>query len=257
MKCRVLSLAAALGAVALAAAAAGGPADGAALAETRMILDKWIQTQQVIARERKDWQQGKDTLNSRLELARKEASTIEEKLKQTETAAAAAAKHRETIVAESAKLKQSQERLLGAVARLETDIRKLFPTLPDPVQARLKPLFDRIPSEATAAKVSAAERFQNVLGILAEATKANNEIPVVFEVRNLANGKPAEVRVLYVGLGQAYYLSAAGQAGVGRPSPDGWKWESSDGLAREVLKAIEIQEGKRPPAFVSLPVALE
>jgi len=85
------------------------------------------------------------------------------------------------------------------------------------VKEKLKPLYDRIPSDAATTKVSAAERFQNVLGILSEAIKANTEAPVLFEVRTLANGKPAEVRVLYVGLGQAYYLSAAGeQASVAR-----------------------------------------
>jgi len=233
------------------------PAGGATLAETRMVLDKWIETQQVIARERKDWQQGKETLSSRLELARKEAATIEEKLKQAEAVSMTAAKQRETIEAETVKLKRSVERLAGATTRLELQIRKLFPTLPDPIQTKLKPLYERIPSDAATTKVSAAERFQNVLGILSEAIKANTEIPVVFEVRNLAGGKPAEVRVLYVGLGQAYYLSAAGQAGIGRPSTNGWTWEASDGIARDVQKAIEIQEGKRPPAFVGLPVVLQ
>jgi hypothetical protein len=262
MKPQIPFLAAALCGSVLAAPAgvpsgAGESAGGPSLAETRMVLDKWIETQQVIARERKDWQQGKETLESRLELARKEAATVEEKLKQAETASVAAAKQRETIEAESANLKHSLERLSAAAGRLETNIRTLFPTLPDPVQTKLKPLYDRIPSDAGKTRVSAAERFQNVLGILSEAIKANNEISVVFEVRNLANGKPAEVRVLYVGLGQAYYLSAAGQAGIGRPSPDGWKWEAADGIARDVLKAIEIQAGKRPPAFVSLPVVIE
>ncbi len=236
---------------------AGALSEGPALAETRMVLDKWIETQQVIARERKDWQQGKDMLESRLELARKEAATIDEKLKQVETASVVAAKQRAAIQADIAKLKQSSERLSSAAYRLEANIRLSFPMLPDPVQTKLKPLYDRIPPHGATTRVTAAERFQNVLGILSEAMKANNEIPVVFEVRTLANGKPSEVRVLYVGLGQAYYLSTAGEAGIGRPSTNGWVWEASDGIAREVLKAIEIQEGKRPPAFVSLPVVLK
>ncbi len=236
---------------------AGAPYEGPALAETRLVLDKWIETQQVIARERKDWQQGKDMLESRLELARKEAATIDEKLKQVEAASAVSAKQRSALQADIAKLKQSSERLSSAAYRLEANIRLSFPMLPDPVQTKLKPLYDRIPIHGATTKVTAAERFQNVLGILSEAMKANNEIPVVFEVRTLSNGKPAEVRVLYVGLGQAYYLSTTGEAGIGRPATNGWVWEASDGIAREVLKAIEIQEGKRPPAFVSLPVVLK
>lgn len=246
---------------ALGAMAAGMPPESPSadqsLVETRMVLDKWIETQQVIARERKEWQQGKDTLSSRLDLARKEVATLEEKQKQVDQSSALMTKQRETIQAENTKLKQSSERLSSAAYRLETRIMALFPMLPDPVQAKLKPLYERIPRKGATTKVSAAERFQNVLGILSEAIKANSEIPVVFEVRNLENGKPTEVRVLYVGLAQAYYLSAAGQAGIGRPTTNGWKWEASEGIGRDVQKAIEIQEGKRPPAFVSLPVVLK
>lgn len=244
-------------AVAGAPSGAGESGAGSALAETRLLLDKWIETQQIIAREQKEWQQGKATLESRLELARKEASVIEEKVKQAETASVAAVQQHQTIEAQNVKLKQSAERLSVAAGRLEARIRTLFPMLPDPIQAKLKPLYDRIPADAATTKVSAAERFQNVLGILGEVNKANTEIPVVFEVRKLADGKLAEVRVLYVGLAQAYYLSAAGQAGIGHPTPEGWKWDVSDEIAREVRKAIEIHEGKRPPAFVSLPVVLQ
>jgi len=236
----------------------GGETVGApALAETRMVLDKWIETQQIIARESKEWQQGRETLASRLELARKEVATLEEKFKLVESNSVTMAKQRETVQADNVRLKHSSERLSSAAYRLEARITQIFPMLPDPVQAKLRPLYDRIPPKGASTKVSAAERFQNVLGILSEAIKANSEIPVIFEVRNLENGKPAEVRVLYVGLGQAYYLSAAGLAGIGHPTTNGWKWEASDGIGRDVQKAIEIQEGKRPPAFVSLPVVIQ
>lgn len=242
-----------------AAAPAGVKESGeaSALSETRLLLDKWIETQQIIAREQKEWQQGKATLESRLELARKEAAVLEEKSKQVELASLEAVKQRQVIEAQNVKLKQSAERLASAASRLETKIRKIFPMLPDPIQAKVKPLYDRMPADPVTTKVSAAERFQNILGILGEANKANLDIPVVFEVRKLSDGKLAEVRVLYVGLAQAYYLSAAGQAGIGRPASDGWKWEASDGIAREVRKAIEIHEGKRPPAFVYLPMELQ
>ncbi len=97
----------------------------------------------------------------------------------------------------------------------------------------------------------------NVLGILNEVNKANGEITVTFEVRELAGGKPSEVRVLYVGLAQAYYVSASGEAGIGRPSPAGWVWEPSKAVANDVLTALEIVQGKHTPAFVPLPVKFQ
>jgi hypothetical protein len=76
-------------------------------------------------------------------------------------------------------------------------------------------------------------------------------------VHHLAGGKPAEVQAIYVGLAQAYYVSAGGEAGIGRPGPEGWTWEPSRAVAREVLTALEILQGKQTPAFVPLPVKLQ
>jgi hypothetical protein len=114
-----------------------------------------------------------------------------------------------------------------------------------------------MPEDAAKTRVSAAERFQNVLGILNELNKANNDISVNVEVRDLGDGKKSEVQAIYIGLTQAYYISARGEAGIGRPTPDGWKWEPSKAISREVLAALEIIQGKQSPAFVPLPVKLK
>ena len=45
-------------------------------------MGKWIETQQIISKERKDWQQGKEILLGRLELVKKEIATLEEKIEQ-------------------------------------------------------------------------------------------------------------------------------------------------------------------------------
>ena len=41
------------------------------------------------------------------------------------------------------------------------------------------------------------------------------------------------------------------------PGEQGWKWEPSRAVARDVLTAIEILQGKQTPAFVPLPVKLQ
>ena len=50
------------------------------LDETRLTMGKWIETQQIIAKERKEWQQGKEILQGRLELVKKELGTLTEKI---------------------------------------------------------------------------------------------------------------------------------------------------------------------------------
>jgi FtsZ-binding cell division protein ZapB len=236
--------------------AGDGPA-GPTLDETRLTMGKWIETQQIISKERNDWQQGKEILLGRLDLVRKEVATLEEKIKEAETGVTDANKKRDELQAENDKLKATGTQLTDAVTSMENEVRRLFKTMPEPIQIRIQPLFQRIPEDASKTKVSAAERFQNVLGILNELNKANNEITVGYEVHTLADGKPSEVRALYAGLAQAWYVSASGEAGIGRPGADGWQWEPSKAIAGDVLKSLEILQGKHSPEFVGLPVKIQ
>jgi hypothetical protein len=227
------------------------------LEETRLTMDKWIETQQIISKERKDWQQGKEILVGRLELVKNEVAALEEKIKQAESGVVDAGKKRDALLAENDQLKAAGVQLSEGVTGLEDQVRKLYKAMPEPVQTKLQPLAQRIPEDAANTHVSAAERYQNVLGILNELNKNNNEITVSYEVHSLANGKPAEVQAIYVGLGQAYYVSASGEAGIGRPTADGWKWEPSKAVAGDVLRALEILQGKHTPDFVALPVRIQ
>ncbi len=225
------------------------------LEETRLTMTKWIETQQIISKERNDWQQGKEILNSRLELVRKEASSLDQSIREAQERVAETEQKRAEQRAESARLEALGTQLAEAVDALEGELRRLHPSLPEPVQAKIQPLYERMPAdEAAKARVSVAERFQNVLGILGEITKASSDITVDFEVRTLSDGKPSEVRAIYVGLASAYYVNAGGEAGIGQPSAGGWKWEPSKAIADDVLTAFDILQGKHTPAFVPLPL---
>ena len=82
----VAALLASAGCVVLAAgppAEKGGDSSGstagpARLEQTRLLMGKWIETQRIIATERKDWQQGKEILIARVELIKKEIASLEE-----------------------------------------------------------------------------------------------------------------------------------------------------------------------------------
>ena len=235
---------------------AAGPSESS-LEETRLTMGKWIETEQIISKERNEWQQGKEILAGRLELVKQEVASLEEKIKEAEAGVAEAKRKRDELAAEGDELKAAGAQLTEAVARMEGDVRKLFSTLPDPIQEKLQPLYQRMPADPSGGRVSAPERFQNVLGILNELNKANNEIAVSYEVHTLADGRPSEVRALYVGLAQAYYVSAQGEAGIGRPSAEGWKWEPSKAVSGDVQTALEILQGKHTPAFVPFPVRIQ
>ncbi|HSV99554.1 MAG TPA: DUF3450 family protein [Sedimentisphaerales bacterium] len=159
------------------------------------------------------------------------------------------------MVDENDKLKNAAAMLAGVVARLETRTVALVARLPDPIRDHIKPLSQSLPQDPNATKLSLAQRFQNVVGILNEVNKFHREITVTSEVRTLADGNAAEVAAVYVGLGQAYYAGANGAAaGVGRPSETGWTWEPANDAAGQISDAIAILKNEKVANFVLLPL---
>lgn len=237
------------------------PADAASskptIESSRLAMSKWIETQQIISKEKKDWQQQKEILVGRRELVGQEVAGLEEKIRQAGQSVAQAEKRRQELLAEKEGLNAIATRLAARLAELEADVHRIVKQLPDHVKAKVLPLSQRIPQDPAATRVSVAERFQNVIGILNEVNKTNGEITVNYEVHELSGGRPSEVRALYVGLAQAYFVSPGGEAGIGRPTADGWKWESSKAISGDVLTALEILQGKHSPVYVPLPVKIQ
>ena len=227
------------------------------LEETRLTLSKWIETQQIISKERNDWQQGKEILQGRVELVGKEVSQLKDRIAQSEAAVQESNRKRDELTKQNAQLKETSAQLASSVTQMETRVRKLAKVAPEGVAKRLEPLLQRIPADPASTRVSVAERFQNVLGILNELNKANSEITIAYEIRQLSDGSSSEVQVIYVGLAQAYYLSPRGEAGIGRPTDEGWTWSPAGEQADEIYTALEIIQGKHPPAFVALPVSIQ
>jgi FtsZ-binding cell division protein ZapB len=255
---RTLAIAAAATAIAaLAAAVAPRQSPPASLEGARLTLSKWIETQQIIAKERNDWAQGKEILEGRIDLVGKEVSVLKEKIAQSEAAVADSNKKRDELLKENGDLKALASQLDGAARSMEAQVQVLAKSMPEGVLTKLQPLLARIPAPGTVARVSTAERFQNVLGILNEMNRANSEISVAYEIRKLADGTSSEVQVIYVGLAQAYYISPTGEAGVGVPGPEGWQWSPLPKAASDILFALEIIQGKHSPAFVPLPVTIQ
>ena len=227
------------------------------LEETRITMGKWIETQQLIGRERNDWNQSREVLRGRIELVGKEVGSLEESIRQSEASVAESNRKMQELVSERDQLKASTAQLVAAVTSMESEVRRVAKSVPAPVLAKLAPLFARLPEDPATTRVSVAERFQNVLGILNEINKANSEITVNYEVRTLPDGSSSEVQVIYVGLAQAYYVSPRGDAGIGRPTAEGWKWEPAPAEANRILTALEIIQGKHTPSFVPLPVKIQ
>jgi len=241
----------------LGSAAAQDTAGTRNLDATRATLDKWVETREILSRERRDWQVGRDVLEERIELLGAEIMALAARIDETRVAIGEADSERRELLAERGELDRAAADLAGTIGTLEAGLRSLLPRLPRPLAQRLEPLARRIPDDPASAGLTLGQRFQNVVGILNEVNKFQLDVTVANEVRDLGDGGSAEVQTLYVGLGQGYWVAPDGRAaGVGRPGPGGWVWTRADELADEVARAIAILRNEQVPAFVPLPVEI-
>lgn len=227
------------------------------LQSSRDTVAKWVETQQILAREKKDWQDGKDLLERRIELLESEIRGLETKVSESRGTLGEADRRRYEIVSEGESLRVATAALADRVGRLEEKVRTLLSRSPEPLRDRVAPLSQRLPAAGTPTTISLGERFQNVIGVLNEVNKFQRDVTVASEIRALSDGSRVEVQALYLGLGQGYYVTIDGSAaGVGAPSDEGWSWTQANELAPSVRQAISILQNESVPAYVPLPVTL-
>jgi len=232
---------------------------GPIIEATRENLTKWVETKQMISKEKTEWTTGKDILEDRVRLAQAETATVRDKLKEIAVAVAEAQKKRDELAAQNDKLKATSEKTKAMVMAAEKKLRPLLPQLPDPLREKLKPILARFPEDSEKSTASLAERLQNVLGVLDQASAFNSTVASVKELRTFPDGTRAEVTTVYLGLAQAYYTNREGTlAGTGHPSPKGWEWKPDNANGKKILLAVHILEGKEKGAtFIDLPVKIQ
>lgn len=224
----------------------------------RAALEKWVDTHRILSKEKRDWATGREVLEDRIALVKREIETLRAKVQDADKNIADTETKKDEVVRDNEKLKAASASLIDSIGGFEKRTMELLKRLPDPLREKLKPLSQRVPEDAAATKLSLGERFANVVGLLNEVTKANREISLLNEVRDIGGGRTAEVTVMYVGLAQAYYVTAKGDAaGVGTPSPTGFTWQSANDLAPRIAEAIAIFKNEKVAAFVQLPVQVK
>lgn len=239
----------------ISSAAAGVQAENLEL--TKETLSKWVETRKLISEEKEKWELEREVLGDRIDLVRTEKDSLTKKIHETQSLITGADKKRAGLVKENDALKNASATLVNRIFTLERGVAELLPTLPVPVQDRIKPLSQRLPKTAET-DLSLSERYQNVVGIINELNKGANEITVVSEVRQLPNGSTAEVQTLYVGYARAYYATNKGDiAGVGCPTSQGWTWTPDNAIARQVADSISILKNEKVAEFIPLPIHID
>ena len=74
---------------------------GPMIDSTRETIAKWVETKQLLSKEKSEWVAGKDVLGERVRLAEAETASVQDKLKEIELAVAEAQKKRDELSSEN------------------------------------------------------------------------------------------------------------------------------------------------------------
>lgn len=227
------------------------------MAALRTALEKWVETKQMISREKQKWQAQKEVLIDRTRLLESQVQDLDGKIEEERVAVDKAEQKRDKLTAEYEKLESALGLLRERIAPMEQRVLKLLKQLPDPLKEQVEPLSQEIPTDPERTELPLSNRYQNLMGVLNFINKFNSAITVTTEVRKLERDQTLEVKVMYFGLGQAFFCNdAATVGGVGRPTTDGWKWERRDKIAPTVASAITMYNNEKPADYVALPIEI-
>ncbi len=245
--------------LALAACLSGGvlwAAESPVMA-ARDTLSQWVQTRQLISRTRTDWEADKEMLGQTRALFERELAAVAEQMGKLSTNSTVAEAERAKAEAELAQHGEALDKSKEIVAGLEKEVRAILPLLPPPLTAAVQPWVNRLPADPANTKAGAVERFQTVVGLLNEVDKFNNAITVANDKQANGKGDQVSVDVIYLGLGIAYFVDAAGDvAGMGSPGAAGWEWQLKPEIAPKVRDAIAIYRSQKAAEFLGLPAVI-
>ena len=236
-----------------------GIAQESQLDKTRTHIEKWVQTRQLIAKKRADWRVEQENISQSIGLLKKELNLLVNEIKQAKELDSEADIDKRRINLSLEDLKKANKVVVDALWKMERQALIIMSWFPEPLKDRTAGVRNRIPLEQKDLRdFSAAERMQNIVAMLNEADRFNSAISMAIEFRKDAGGKERQVQVVYLGLGQAYFVNQNNTiAGTGLPGPEGWVWSLNNDLAPKIRKVIDIYENRRPAEFVSVPVEIK
>ncbi len=225
------------------------PLPSAALLQKK--TEEWIRARRLIGEEAAAWKQEKATLADLNAIRKKESAQLDEFIQAAGARVDELAKQKATSADEREALRKWRSDFDAAFGKLEAQVKALAPRLPTPLRDKVEDAMLRMEENATDRPLQ--DRVRDTLLVLQAAREFDDSFTVTTEVREL-DGRQVEVRILYLGLSQAWYVDAAGShGGYGQPSANGWIWTEDASIAHAVRDAIAIQTGEATAAFVTLP----
>ena len=226
--------------------------------ETRTTIEQWVETEQIISKEKSEWDIEKGLLEKTYALLSSEVERLNSELEDLKESASASDEERSTLAAEKESLKAAAKVVSSSIGSLESQLKAIIPSLPEPLIEKIKPLIRRLPDDPKKTDLSLGQRVQNIVGILSQTDKFNGTITATSEAREFESGKMVQVTTLYIGLASAYYVDDAGKyAGVGIPTANGWEWPVVEGIGSDIKQLVEIYQGTGEIQFINAPAQIK
>ncbi len=222
-------------------------------------LQQWVETRQIISKERADWKVQEESLRATKELLEFELEDVNASLSSLTEDASAADTQRAELTDQRNQLDQATDSVKLAVANLEVQIKEMLPRFPDFFRTKIDPLVQRMPKDPyNPGKLSIGQRLPNVVGIISQANKDNSQPHFVNEDVTLDDGTQLQVDVLYWGLGIAYFVDKANAyAGYKYPSSDGWVAEIQSEAALSIRALMDIYQRRNTEVeFIEVPAVI-
>ncbi len=208
-------------------------------------IQKWVETRQVISKERSEWKVQKESLLSTKELLQQELEGLIEDLDKLEGGESAADSARAELTEEKQNLTAATDSVKQKVADLEVKIKEVVKTFPEALKTQVDPLVRRIPENPyQPGRLSVGERLPNIVGIIQTANKYNSSIYFYNETVE-HDGRKIQVDILYWGLAIAYFVDQQNTyAGYKYPTNDGWETVEMSEAAAEIRSLVDMYQGK-------------
>ncbi len=218
-------------------------------------LRQWIQAKKTRSEEQAAWKEDQQRMRDLLTLRRQEVEQLDAVIEAAGNRLTDAEAQRKSLLEEEAQLRKDRVLLQDRIQRLESRALKLIPSFPPALRTKLEDAIGRLEQQDETLPLQ--NRYRDALAILIEAASFHSRITVATEMRQVEEHR-VEFQVLYLGLGQAYYVDRSGRsAGRGFPKDQGWTWIEEPSLAANVRKAIEVHQKESPPELVRLPIEIQ
>jgi len=262
-----LRLASAAAVLCLSTGLAAQEANTSNVTEARAALQKWVEVNGLISKERSDWNLERDLMAQQIELRKQQIAALESSMEDADKSLGETEKKRGELVAKQAELITASKGLGELVAPLERRVLDLCKQLPQMLADKVEVMRVQIPDpdkkpesgeQKPVREKSLGDRFMYMIGVLGQADKFHSQVHIRPEQRDMGDGTTSSVTTMYVGLGGAFFADTQGlKGGVARPSTEGWVWSAANAAAEQIASAVAIYRETKGAEFTALPVEIK